>query len=716
MEQKSENETEFQAYLLANVRTVLMRLTENTSAFVYFTLLPLVVWNVFALLGSNITWLIFISGPFLGMGLLISTIAGVEGEIGYHFFISIANSLVVLTIVALLETLLLGGTYQQEMLMGFFDLLYISLLIIVWEYSGLPNITTDVSDLGMSEIKHFFLFIFTLVTVFTSSYVMGSTGQGIFNILSYALLSVIILFGILSQREDGSDIYLILSVGIGMLWLRAFSTQGLLVGDGSFSIRLARIMINNGISGTLSQSRTSNMYSVKHLLPSLSLLVNWPVTQIAKYVIPSIVGTSLLGVFYLTLEWLPRRGALAAALLLGTKSMFFSATILNYRTAFAFFVLVALWASVVRSGKRNPLVFIYVFATIAFHDTVGIFLLFVLILYSALSLIVSIIITNEAANYISALNIAIIGGGIYYVIFLGSKSFDRVAVLISYSISEYLAGNSLSTRQGASSQVNNFTDSLAGILLTSSIFAEILLMAIGTAILLICWLYRRSASTLLRKYSADINTEILIVANACVFAVLVMIPRLGVHRAYLYASPLLVGLLPLFIYQLPSLNSYVGFKRLVSFSSSSILPMLMVLIILFGLVNHIGILYLFADGDGTAGPQIGVTGVENYYTTVNDKAARNWMGDYVTADVDIYADYYGWNFLRSDPSIASRHYIPANGSVRNLSGCTFIRDGNSREKKFYINNPGETIGNFETDLLERSSEIYTTNDSSIICN
>lgn len=700
-------------YATKSLRTFISSLSDDDNKIVHaICTLLLINWIIFFSSGFKYSWAFFIFGPFLAIGFLLSNIFGIKYSITTFVYLSVVNSILFTTGIGFMGTLIEGGNYNHQSIIWVFSIFYLIALVISFRKRSQPCKFT-VDQVRIVYIKHILLGVLVLIICYMSTQVIKDGGTKYLNYASYFLLALIIVYSISYKVNKSNAAIIILTVGIGMIWLRAFSTYDLFAGDGRHSARLAQLMIEQGISAGADGSRTSAMLSVRYLLPSLSLLMGKNVEFISQYILPTLAGISLLGVFSLNCNWLTTRDAIIASFILGTKTMFFTALIINFRTTFAFLVLVGFFIIFTDHNRSHyVLSSVFLIGVIGFHDTVGLFLISLLMIYTVVSYFSNYLIDNVFKKPKGMLLFPI-STCIYYILFVETLSFEGIAIIISYTIITYIKGNGLDSRQDVASQADNISGSVAGTVFISSISIELLLAALATTLIIACWLLRDTAASRLNGFSATLSSENLIISNSILFGILVLTPRLGVHRVFLYSSPLLVGLISLLIRQLEKIN--LRYKIGSSYEWKLLVRILLALLIISSFINNVGFLFVLMGADGTEGPHIGAQEVDNYYFEKIDVETKIWIAEYMNQDATIYADYYGRNFLHSHPQIQSHEALPADKNPQRLDGCIFFRSGNIKSNILYINNPGNIVLEYENSLILNTNLTYSSGDTKISC-
>lgn len=686
--------------------------SDKNKLFHAISVLLLANWIISFFLNFKYSWAFFIFGPFISIGFILSNIFGIKHRVSALVYISLINSIIFITGVGFIGTLIKEGDYSQQAIIFSFSVFY--LIASIASFRKNTNINgIEFNSIRADQTKYILLSISTLIMCYISTQTVSNGGTVYLNYISYFLLSLIIIYCILYEVSENNAIIIVLLVGIGMIWLRAFSTQDLFAGDGRHSARLAQMMIETGVSMGADGSRTSTMLSVRYLLPSLSLLSDKNVEFVSQYILPTLAGVSLIGVFSLNCNWLTSRDSLIATFVLATKTMFFTAMIINFRTMFAFLVLVAFYITLENSGKNQYILsVVFLIGVIGFHDTVGLFTISLLVIYTLVSYSSKYLIKNTLSKPKGVFLFAI-SGSIYYALFLETRSFESIVILVSYTLYTYLGGDNLEVRQDAASHADNISGSIAGTLFISSISIEMLLAALATTLIICCWLFRDTAASRLKEFSPTQSMENLIVANSILFGTLILVPRLGVHRVFLYSSPLLVGLIPLSIRQLEyiDLGNYVG--RL--YNWDVLIKILLTMLIIFGFINNVGFLFLMVEDGGTEGAHIGAKDSDNYYFENTDVEAKQWVAKHLNQNIRIYADYYGRNFFHSDPRIRSHEALPPGEEPQKLDGCIFSRSSNEKNEEFYINDPGNMSLEYRDTFIHKMNVVYSSRNTKIRC-
>jgi hypothetical protein len=666
----------------------------------------LLAWNLaVGIAHPRITGLVFLFGPFLGLGALVYLLTNGTDTAETALFLTIVNAIVVVGFLGAVVYYIPSLSLTTWTLVGGFDIVYLGLIGLLWV--GRPARLSGLSVPGVRPRELGFISVCLVVlgsgvVSFETKAVSGAL-LPVALLYLWALVTFIVLF-VWVPRNRVIHATFLGTVGVLMLWSQALTSSGLYAVDGLSTVRFVRSVLF-GVPTEIHTTRIYSNLTATGVLPGLSALSGWSPLAIAKYVVPVIAGVSLVGIYRLTEEWLDTRGALTATFFLSYHYPFLVELPTNYRSAVAFPVLVAVYLSLRPDRGAGPraMTVTYLGAVLLLHDTVGGFLLGVLIITAGVSVAVRLSPwTSLAPGRVSSQLLVTVAGGLLFYLFFGStatfSSFAKRGVFLVVGV----AGGGLpgaSSERGLDSTVGALSQSIVEVLQQGSIVTEVGLIALGTALVIGTLLLRERIGDVLPGHTGDTFHEILLVANAAWFGALVLLPILGLPRVYLYASPLLVGLFVFVIYQLDGLAGVVlpggtgaGDP---GDGGRSVAAIVLVALIVFGFFTQTGLLAA-AYGGTVSHSSLGDTdSVQLRHFSPGDTVANQWVVTHHNPDVRLHADEFGHALFVDDPGVnySTLRRIREDDRFADLTntGCVFFRTNNLDSEQFLTRvQPGVT--------------------------
>lgn len=666
----------------------------------------------------------FFLGPFLGVGIMISTLVDIPRRPVEFTFFTVVNATLVCLLVGVISVVLHPNLFHEFTFLAIFAGLYICLLLLTDDKIAIHESHREIGRPDATTIKYALLCVATLLTCLLAPRFIATGEMELFSVAAYlSILSLAVLRFASENESEVADALTLVTIGLGLIWLRVYATNGIFLGDGRITLRYAEIALTRGLS-VVPDIRVADMATVRYLLPSLSILSGAPVESVVKWVIPILSATSVLGLFVVVRSWFSRRTAIAIAFVFAQKQSFYEGLPMNLRSTFALLFMFGFFALVLherrgyeRRGWKPILIVLYLLSVVITHDTVGLVLALTLVAYSSFAIVSVLLHDARSQTALATVNYTVLVVAVYYGLYRTEPSFHRVTYLVTYIVLDWwgLRGQSYDTQQTVSAGLSSLGSHLADWVFIGSVFIEVILMVVGTALVGLYWQSVIDLPETLKQYEEKLREESLLLAGSAVFAVLIATGKLAARRTYLYLGPLVAPLAILALLHTDCIGKRFDLGRF-RIKPSTIL---VCLFIAFTFVNQIGLLYYLTSASGTAGSHLGVKSVDTYHYTQTDVSTRAWLGTHIPDGTAVYGDYFSRQFLRSEIrlSIADLRFIKSDISIRDATstGCVYLRSHNLDSRTLFINEPGIRIREFSERDLTRSNTVYATTDSRVLC-
>lgn len=739
---------------------------DGATTVAFFLCSVLLAWNAaLALDAGPIAGVLFLLGPFLGLGVLLG------------LSIDATETLTTLAVVglacALVATAFLGGFARYGPVLPFstaglaagFDAVFLAVLGYLWRFrrERLTAVRVPAPDTFQTLLAAACLV--AIAVGYLAFRTKATSGSSVRTALVYGWILGTFVTVFVRRRSDAtSHVLVVLTAALLIIWSQSLSTNALFAVDGLEITRWVRAHVF-GVNVNVYSPRHYHSLGVSGLLSGLSLLSTWSPYAIAKFVVPTVAATSAVGVYQLAREWLDPGAAFVGAFLLCFQYSFFFELPTNYRSSVAFPVLVALylvvWESTDRRRAATALVFLT--AILLLHDTVGVFVMGALTIATALALGLRYRRPTSLSRHrlLELFSLTCAGGLGFYLFYGRDQTFEEFAIrgvsLVAGIVSEVSFGAESS--RTVDTAVDSLGTTLIGLLRQSAIYAQVGLMALVTAVLLVGLVWQDRLTRRLPWHRGEAFHEVLLVANAAWFGALVLRPLLGLPRVFLYASPLLVGLVAFVVQQfaVPGVGADGGAKQGATADTGTatspetgprattetrtnaadggsrrfevagrgprtVLTGLLIVLLVFAFVTQTGLVAFALGGDVFQPSFSDPRDPAVRYFHEADVEANEWVLSHTNNDFQLYVDKLSYALLVDDPGIEHNQPVRirrGTGMTTILSeGCLFVRTNNGYSGQLYVNaGPGghaEPV-DYPLERTERYNTVYAAGQPKIVC-
>lgn len=705
-------------------------LPADTSAIVVVTLLTVLVgWNV-ALVSTSplLTAALFLVGPFLGLGIMLSLLTDTTETAALCLYLGAVNAVVLTAVISAVVRFTPGIPFTVPSLAIAFDAVYL-LVVAALRFvrpdslRSLPSFDLDVTDVLVAIGC-----LVGLSVAVVAAELKATTGNSALVVVLYLWVLAGFLVLLLRQRTTRRhQVLFLVTAGVAMLWVQALSTNALYAVDGLDTMRFVRATVS-GVHVQIFDRRLYYSLTVSGFLPGVSQLTTLRPYWIAKYVLPVSAALSLVGVYRLSREWLDARDAFAATFLLSFTYPFAAELLTLYRSSVAFPVFVAFFVvlTLPYDRRRQGLLLLYLGGTLLLHDSLGVFLVGVLVVTTAVTILARYVTDRDLSGWRVTWVFSLTGVGAVGFLAVATymsalKPFAIRAAQLVAGFFGITVGRNLRSPRTVDTTVGGINGSIVELLRRYAITSEIALMAVGTAILLAGLLWRDRLERALPWHDADGFHEILLVANAAWFGLLALRPVLGAPRVFLYASPLLVGLFVFAVRQIGGVFQLAS-ERFPLFEgwtawrwSADPLTVMLAVLLATGFVFQTG-LATAAIGSPVAYP--GLSNPANpqlRYYNEGDVVANDWAVAHVSENRSLLVDKHSYSLFLDDPEVAYSRLVQlqagADFATLPTTGCLFLRTANVRSGLVYAYSgaPGQAVLRaFPQSVFVRHDTVYTT--------